>query len=378
MKPVVILGATGTTGRHIARFLNAENIPLRLAARNQENLESFAQELGGDIDLRTLDIENRRSIESAIDESAMVANCVGPFTLYGEQVIKTCLEKGIDYLDITGEQHFIKHVIDSYRELSLEKSVFLVPSAAFEFCFGETAIRILAEEFEHLEEVEITYSFKNIATSRGTNNSVIAAMTSPSYHRVKNDESRIQPGKGVSRYSCAFPDVRARFPFPGGEVFLAPLHTQVQTIRTFLGSQNPSLITGGVSFMAMKLFNGRKMDTPLLKMLKSLIERSNQAIEESKQGKTAFLICAEARGKRAGEKEVTTKRLEIKGMNPYRLTAAIVCLVIKETISRDHSQNSSGGVISASMACGHEKIVELSQKYGVRWSGPDAKSRQGV
>ncbi len=31
--------------------------------------------------------------------------CVGPYRLYGEPVVRACVEAGTDYLDVSGEQH---------------------------------------------------------------------------------------------------------------------------------------------------------------------------------------------------------------------------------------------------------------------------------
>ena len=367
MKPVVILGATGTTGKQIAKFLNAENIPVRLAARNRERLDALAESLGTEASLCMLDIENRASVEEAIKDSSLVLNCVGPFSYFGNTVIDACLEEKLHYLDITGEQSFIKQVIEKYSAIAKERGVCLVPSAAFEFTFGESAVALLANKLKNLEEVEITYSFKRIATSRGTNNSVIAALSSPAFHLVKNQEIRIQPGKEVTPYRCEISRIKSRFPFPGGEVYLAPLHTNVRTIRTYLGAENPALITRGVSYLSMNLFSNPEKMKLLRKPIESFVEKTEQAIPESLQERTFFLINVQATGKDGQKKEKLA--LTIKGVNPYRLTAAIMCLLAKELLGRSKGQSRDlpGGVMAASMLCGPDKLVDLSRKYGVRW-----------
>ncbi len=48
-------------------------------------------------------------------KTRVVVSTVGPYALYGETLLRVCVENGIDYCDLTGKPQWIKRMIDGYR-----------------------------------------------------------------------------------------------------------------------------------------------------------------------------------------------------------------------------------------------------------------------
>lgn len=348
MNSFCILGATGTTGKTIAQLLDAESMNLTLASKSRDKLEKLNEGLKAKHRISTFDVESYPEILSTISNSNVVINCIGPFTVYGEKVIEACLEAKADYLDITGEQHFIKTVQTRFHDRAREACVALVPSSAFEFAIADAAIALLGAELGKLDNVEVTYKFKNISTSRGTNRSVIQALSSPAYFLIDEELKEI---KGqVESYKDG--KINTRFAFPGGEVFLAPQHTDVKTVKTYLTSPVAKPILSLVSRLMPAIV---KSTEPVLS---SIAGRSNQAIAEDLQAKTSFSI------ELVAKRDTDAKMLSITGMNPYRLSAAIAKNIAKELANNQNLE----GVLSPSMVPDYKLIVDTTKQYGAQWS----------
>lgn len=91
-RQVWILGATGRTGRVIARSLNNEKVPLVLAGRDGARLQSVADDLDGGSGLRVGTLEQllRQLTQSGAVIPEVVINTVGPFAATGRQVARAC------------------------------------------------------------------------------------------------------------------------------------------------------------------------------------------------------------------------------------------------------------------------------------------------
>lgn len=117
MPDIILLGATGFTGRLVARYLAAH--PQRgrftwvVAARSPAKLEALAKELklSPDVGLVILDVTNEKDVERVVKTARVVINTVGPFHRYGTPVVKACVLNAVHYVDTTGETPWIWDII---------------------------------------------------------------------------------------------------------------------------------------------------------------------------------------------------------------------------------------------------------------------------
>jgi saccharopine dehydrogenase-like NADP-dependent oxidoreductase len=90
---IVLLGATGFTGKLIAEYLQKhqkeENISLAFAGRNAQKLE---QDLSGipleGISVEICDIQDPEQLTALTKNTKILMNAVGPFSFTGRQVIE--------------------------------------------------------------------------------------------------------------------------------------------------------------------------------------------------------------------------------------------------------------------------------------------------
>lgn len=141
---VVILGASGFTGKYVIRealrFLNTPNSPLKSLALAGRSSSRLAQALKWaahpnvppQIPLLIADTTDANSLTHLAGQAKLILNCIGPFRLYGEPVVAACVESGCDYLDICGEPEFMEKMEALYHEKAMEKGSLVISACGFD------------------------------------------------------------------------------------------------------------------------------------------------------------------------------------------------------------------------------------------------------
>jgi len=63
--------------------------------------------LSEDVSIILADIKEEESLKKMTEQAKILINCVGPYKLYGEPVIKACIATHTHYVDVTGEVQVI-------------------------------------------------------------------------------------------------------------------------------------------------------------------------------------------------------------------------------------------------------------------------------
>ena len=98
---ILIYGATGYTGKLIAKVAADQGAWPILAGRNLEKVQAIAKPL--EFASRAFDLRDRGRIDSAIKDVSVVLCVAGPFSATSKPMSNACLRNRIHYLDITGE-----------------------------------------------------------------------------------------------------------------------------------------------------------------------------------------------------------------------------------------------------------------------------------
>ncbi|KAF4834776.1 Vegetative incompatibility protein HET-E-1 [Colletotrichum siamense] len=130
---VVLLGATGFTGRFAAMHLAEIDRDLKwaIAGRSGAKLTKLAEELR----LKTSQNPDVIPVEfttQSLDALAMQTRClvatVGPFPQHGVLVFKSCAENGTHYVDINGETPSVLEMIKAYEDTAKSTGAMMIPS----------------------------------------------------------------------------------------------------------------------------------------------------------------------------------------------------------------------------------------------------------
>ncbi|NRB65253.1 MAG: saccharopine dehydrogenase NADP-binding domain-containing protein, partial [Saprospiraceae bacterium] len=135
---VVILGATGFTGRLVAEYLLKTygvdaDLQWAMAGRSGDKLATIRKALGND-DIPTLvaDTKDAASLDQLASQTKVVCTTVGPYAKYGSEVVAACVRQGTHYCDLAGEVHWIRRMIDTHHEAASAKNLKIVHCCGYD------------------------------------------------------------------------------------------------------------------------------------------------------------------------------------------------------------------------------------------------------
>ena len=105
---IVVFGASGYTGRLVAEYLQAEygdtDLRWAMAGRSLDKLAAVRSEMGvsDSVALLEVDVDDPESVTAMVDACKVVITTVGPYQLYGNDLVKQCAELGTVYVDLNG------------------------------------------------------------------------------------------------------------------------------------------------------------------------------------------------------------------------------------------------------------------------------------
>lgn len=135
---IVVFGASGYTGRLVAEYLSQEygddELSWAMAGRSLEKLAAVRQEMGisDTVALLEVDIGDPSSVRNMVQACKVLITTVGPYQLYGDEIVKQCAEHGTDYVDLTGEPGWMHGTIAKYGAVAKASGARIVHSCGFD------------------------------------------------------------------------------------------------------------------------------------------------------------------------------------------------------------------------------------------------------
>ena len=150
---VVIYGATGFTGKLVVEYMqekygNDEGISWAIAGRSEEKLNSVREELkvGSNVPQLLVDSNDTDSIASMVQQTKCVLTTVGPYQLYGANILQQCVIHGVDYVDLCGEPGWMHEMINEHAEQAKETGARIVFSCGFDSIPFDLGVYFLQKE----------------------------------------------------------------------------------------------------------------------------------------------------------------------------------------------------------------------------------------
>lgn len=126
---ILIYGATGYTGKLMARAAKAQGLSPVLAGRSPAKVQQIADELG--LKWVAFDLSETQKLEAALADVAVVLHAAGPFSATSKPMADACLRTTTHYLDITGEIGVFEALAARDAEAKLA-GVMLLPGVGFD------------------------------------------------------------------------------------------------------------------------------------------------------------------------------------------------------------------------------------------------------
>ncbi len=132
---IIVYGATGYTGRLVAEYLqDKEGLKWAMAGRSADKLAEVRDMIGAaaDTPLIVADASDPTTLDDMVKRTKVVLTTVGPYQLYGNQLVEACVANGTDYTDLCGEPAWMRQKIDQHDAAAKVSGARVVFSAGFD------------------------------------------------------------------------------------------------------------------------------------------------------------------------------------------------------------------------------------------------------
>ncbi|BAP13161.1 saccharopine dehydrogenase [Alcanivorax sp. NBRC 101098] len=151
---VVVFGASSFVGQILCQYLfdtYGANGELKWAAagRSQNKLKRVKASLGDGASTLPLIIANANdadSLDALCAQTRVVVSTVGPYALYGEPMIKACVNSGTDYCDLTGEAQWIAEMLEKYETTAKKNGARIVHCCGFDSIPSDMGVYFLQQQ----------------------------------------------------------------------------------------------------------------------------------------------------------------------------------------------------------------------------------------
>jgi len=150
---IVVYGATGFTGQLVAEYLAAHyrddtQLKWAMAGRSLDKLKSVREAIGASADtpLIAADSGDVASLKAMIAQTRLVISTVGPYQLYGAELLAACAASGTDYVDLCGEPVWMRQMIDAQQANAQQSGARIVFSCGFDSLPFELGVFFCQEE----------------------------------------------------------------------------------------------------------------------------------------------------------------------------------------------------------------------------------------
>lgn len=196
-KNILIYGATGYTGKLVARAARDNGVKPILAGRNAEKLKAIAEPLG--FAWRAFELADAAGLDAALKDVSVVLCIAGPFSATSRPMADACIRNHVHYLDITGE-------IDVFEALAARDGeakragVMLLPGVGFDVVPSDCLAAHLKRRLPDANDLKL-YIGGSANISRGTAKSAVESIAAGTRAR-RGGKLTVLPG--VPRASCDF------------------------------------------------------------------------------------------------------------------------------------------------------------------------------
>lgn len=149
---LIVYGASGFTGRLVAEYLsqrygNGGEVTWAMAGRSADKLAAVRDEIGAPADtpLVVADAADPASLDAMVRRARAIVTTVGPYQLYGNELVAACAAAGTDYLDLCGEPAWMRHMIDAHAAAAKASGARILFSCGFDSIPFELGVFFLQE-----------------------------------------------------------------------------------------------------------------------------------------------------------------------------------------------------------------------------------------
>src|SRR5450631_923692 len=195
---IIVYGATGFTGQLVAEYIAAHyrgdsNLKWAMAGRSLDKLASVRDAIGAAADtaLIVADAGYPVSLKAMVDQTRSVLSTVGPYQLYGSELVAACAATGTDYLDLCGEPVWMRQMIDAHEATAKSSGARIVFSCGFDSLPFELGVLFCQETAKKVLGAPVSRVKGRVRAMKGTFSGGTAASIKATFAAAAKDLSLV-------------------------------------------------------------------------------------------------------------------------------------------------------------------------------------------
>ena len=388
---IIIYGATGFTGKLCVKYFQSldTTVTWAMAGRNLIKLEKVAKENQTNVEILIADSDDEKALDNLTSRARVILSTTGPFHRYGSKLVASCIKNHTHYVDITGENFWVKGLIEKHHKEASAKGIRIIPSCGFDSIPSDLGTFFAAKALSQpIKRIESFHSYQGGA-SGGTLETMFSMgeldlgddLTDPFLLNPEDSYSNKQKQLSSDRVGIAKkPEISAW----SGPFIMATANTRVvRRTEALLAlrqesygadftyqeyafhkswfSAAKSLVLTGLSVLVLL--------SPLKRLVKPFLPKPGEGPSESVQ-ENGWFDCKYIVETEEGTKKVFN--MSGKGDPGYKVTSKLVsecALCLIEDLERLPGGPEYGGVLTSAAGLGSPLITRL-KKAGISFLGP--------
>ncbi len=195
---IVVYGATGFTGQLVAEYLAAHykgdaGLKWAMAGRSMDKLAAVRDAIGAPADtpLIVADASDPASLKAMVAQARSVISTVGPYQLYGSDLLAACVESGTDYFDLCGEPLWMRRMIEMHEATAKSTGARIVFSCGYDSVPFELGVFYVQEEAKKVFGAPATRVKGRVRAMKGTLSGGTAASMKATFVATARDLSLV-------------------------------------------------------------------------------------------------------------------------------------------------------------------------------------------
>ena len=150
-KKVLVIGGCGRIGNSVAQDIASHSdTEVTVTSRNTQPKTNSA------FKFITLDLTDRTQISKAIASMDLVVHCAGPFHHRDAGVLETCIDAGVDYVDVSDRRSFYKRAIKHHQK-AIAHNVTAVLNTGIFPGISNSMVKQGVEQFDRPQKIHLSY-----------------------------------------------------------------------------------------------------------------------------------------------------------------------------------------------------------------------------
>jgi len=388
---IIIYGATGFTGKLCVRYFQSldTTVTWAIAGRNSTKLQKVAEDNQAKVEILVADSDDEVALDTLTSRAKVILSTAGPFHRYGSKLVASCVKNNSHYVDITGENFWVKGLIETHHEEATRKGIRIIPSCGFDSIPSDLGTFFAAKSLgKPIKRIESFHSYEGGA-SGGTLETMFSMgeldlgddLTNPFLLNPQDSYSNEQKQLSGDRVGISKkPEIKAW----SGPFIMATANTRVvRRSEALLAMRQESYGSNftyqehayhkswfsAVSSLVLTGLSVLVLLSPLKRLVKPFLpkpgEGPSEAVQENGWFDCKFIVESED-----GTKSVFN--MSGKGDPGYKVTSKLVsecALCLTEDANSLPGGSEYGGVLTSASGLGQSLITRL-KKVGITFKGP--------